>query len=148
MSSVDRVETLRFDVIDHVMLIVHADIPPSQEDWARMMLVRNGTAGRVRNSLVIAPPRATINAAQRSDVVSFTKTGSIAVVTSSALIRGIAAAVKLLGVQVRAFAPGEIAPALNYLGLAQARHGEVERRLALLQGQLAAAGKSVASRSV
>jgi hypothetical protein len=131
------VETLRFDIIDHVMLIVHADVPPAPADWTRMMLVRNATTSGVRGCLVIAPPRATISSSQRSEVVSFTKTGRIAVLTESALVRGIAAAVGLLGVQVKAFPITEVEPALDYLRLASGRHAEVLRRLAILKNQLA-----------
>lgn len=135
-------DTLRFDIVDHVMLIVHADVAPAVEDWARMMLVRSSATSGVRACLVVAPPRATLTAAQRGDVVRFTKDGSIAVLTESALIRGVAAAVGLLGVQVRAFAPSEEERALNYLGLRQGRHTDALRRLALLKSQLAPSART------
>jgi hypothetical protein len=63
-------DSLRFDFMDHVMLIVHADAPPSDADWARMAVVRNANRDRLRGNLVIAPPRASINASQRADVAS------------------------------------------------------------------------------
>lgn len=135
-------DTLRFDIVDHVMLIVHADVAPATDDWARMILVRSSATSGVRACLVVAPPRATLNAAQRGDVVRFTKDGSIAVLTESALIRGVAAAVGLLGVQVRAFAPSEEERALNYLGLRQGRYPDALRRLALLKSQLAPSARN------
>ena len=73
------------------------------------------------------------------DVAKFMKeTGiSIAVVTDSALIRGVARAVGFLGVQVRAFAPAEMPSALNYLVVPQARHDAMIRRIDALKAQLA-----------
>ena len=135
----NNADSLRFDIVDHIMLIVHADAPPDDGDWARMVVVRNGNRDKIRSNLVIAPPRATINAAQRADVAKFMKeTGiSIAVVTDSALIRGVARAVGFLGVQVRAFALAEMPSALNYLVVPQARHDAMIRRIDALKAQLA-----------
>ena len=132
-------DSLRFDIVGHVLLIVHADMPPDPSDWSRMITVRNANRDKLHGNLVIAPPRASINAAQRADVSSFMKeTGtSIAVVTDSALIRGVARAVGFLGVQVRAFAPTEMASALNYLVVPPSRHEDMQRRIAALKAQLA-----------
>ena len=130
--------SLRFDLVDHVMLIVHADLPPTDEDWARMITVRNASTQKLRGILVVAPPRATINSAQRADVAKFMReTGkTIAVLTESALIRGVARAVGLLGVQVRAFGLNELGNALNYLLVPVARHNELIRRVEGMQAQL------------
>jgi hypothetical protein len=135
---VTRSETLRFDLVDHVMLIVHADLPPADADWARMLVVRNANKKRIRSNLVIAPPRASINAAQRADIARFMReTGiSIAVVTESALIRGIARAVGFLGVQVRAFDPSELGSALNYMVVPVSRHANMIRHVELMKAQL------------
>lgn len=131
--------TIRFDIVDHVFVIVHADVPPADEDWKRMVLVRNANKSKIRGNLVIAPPRASINAAQRADVAAFMKgTGiSIAVVTDSALIRGVAMAVAFLGVQVRAFSPAQLESALSFLVVPPSRQGEIVRRVERLKGQLA-----------
>jgi len=128
------------------MLIVHADVPPSDSDWARMVLVRNANRERIRSNLVVAPPRATINASQRADVAQFMKvTGtSIAVVTDSALVRGIARAVGFLGVQVRAFTPAELTSALNFLIVPPSRHTEFARRIEQMKAQLAGDQRRVA----
>jgi hypothetical protein len=136
---VTNADSLRFDIVDHVMLVVHADVPPDEADWARMVVVRNANREKIRSNLVIAPPRASINAGQRADVAKFMKeTGiAIAVVTDSALIRGVARAVGFLGVQVRAFAPAELASALNFLAIAPSRHADMARRIDALKAQLA-----------
>jgi hypothetical protein len=64
-------DSLRFDIVDHVLLIVHADAPPADDDWARLVVVRNANPHRIRANLVIAPPRASISAAQRADVAAY-----------------------------------------------------------------------------
>jgi len=137
-------DSFRFDIVDHVMLVVHADMPPSDADWARMVVVRNANRDRIRSNLVVAPPRASINASQRSDVAQFMKANgtSIAVVTDSALIRGVARAVGFLGVQVRAFAPNELTSALNFLVVSPSRHPEFGRRIEIMKAQLGGTARS------
>lgn len=137
-------DTLRFDIVDHVFVVVHADVLPDEQDWARLTLVRNANRTKIRGNLVVAPPRASINAAQRAEVTAFMKeTGSsVAVVTDSALIRGVARAVAFLGVQVRAFPPSELANALNYLVVPAPRQAELIRRVEILTAQLASVDRS------
>jgi hypothetical protein len=141
-------DTLRFDIVDHVFVVVHADVPPADEDWARLTLVRNANRTKIRGNLVVAPPRASINAAQRASVTTFMKeTGcSIAVITDSALIRGVARAVGFMGVQVRAFPPAELTLALDYLSVPASRHAELARRLEILKAQLATVDRAPALR--
>lgn len=69
---------------------------------------------------------------------------SIAVVTDSALIRGVARAVGFLGVQVRAFSPNELAGALDYLVVPQSRHADMFRRIDALKSHLAATARASA----
>jgi hypothetical protein len=125
-------------LFEHIMLIVHADMPPDADDWARMSVVRNANASRLRGTLVVAPPRAAINAAQRAEVASFMKMSgsSVAVLTDSALIRGVARAVAFLNLNVRAFEPVDIGAALNFLLLADVKHKDAIRRVEMLKAQL------------
>ena len=122
-------DSFRFDIVDRVMLIVHADVPPSDADWRRMVVVRDANRDKIRSNLVIAPPRASINPSQRADVAQFMRENgtSIAVVTDSALIRGVALAVGFLGLKVRAFAPSELASALNFLVMPPSKHADMAR---------------------
>lgn len=131
--------SLRFDLVDHVLVVVHADVAPDDDDWRRLMLVRDANRARIRGNLVIAPPRASINAAQRADVAAFLKeTGSsIAVLTDSALIRGVALAVGLAGVKVRAFQSNELAKALSYLVVPPSRQADLSARIDRMKSQLA-----------
>lgn len=143
MEVVTDSDSLRFDILDQVMLIVHADVAPSDSDWARLLVVRNANRAKLRSTLVIAPPRASINAAQRAEVAQFMKeTGtSIAVLTDSALVRGVAMAVGFLGVKVRAFAPNALTPALDFLQVPVSRHPLFVQRVEGLRAQLASAAR-------
>lgn len=131
-------ESLRFDIVGPVLLVVHADMAPEAEDWSRLRVVREANRDKLRGTLVIAPPRAKLSASQRSDVAQYMKvTGaSTAVVTDSALVRGVARAIGFLGVPVRAFAPIELESALNFLSVPSSRHAELLRRVDVLRAQL------------
>jgi hypothetical protein len=137
-NQVGNANSFRFDIVDHLMLVVHADMPPDDEDWTRMIVVRDANRVKIRGTLVIAQPRASLSAAQRADVAGFMKsTGtSVAVVTDSALIRGVARAVAFLGVQVRAFSPAEVNDALQFLLVPQARHAHMLHRIDAMRAQL------------
>jgi hypothetical protein len=136
--AVQPPDSLRFDIVDHVLVVVHADVVPDVNDWARMITVRDANRLRIRGGLVVAPPRANINAQQRADVARFMKeTGACtAVMTDSALIRGVAAAVGLLGLKVRAFRPSDLNGALDYLNVPAGKRVEFQRRVAALSAQL------------
>lgn len=127
-----------------MLLVVHADCPPNEGDWQRMVLVRDANRVKIRGILVVAPPRASINAEQRAGVALFLKEtrSRAAVLTDSALIRGVALAVGLFGVQVRAFTPSSLTSALEYLQFSQARHAEMARLIESLKMQLSQPGSA------
>lgn len=143
-------ESLRFDMVDQVLLVVHADMPPAPRDWARLITVRDANRHRLRATLVVAPPRAKLSAEQRSDVVNFMRStgGGIAVLTDSALVRGVARAVGLLGLQVRAYAPSEVGSALDFCGVPEPRRADLQRRIDALKAQLAGMAKAAAPASL
>lgn len=128
-------DTLRFDLVDQILLVVHADVAPSDADWSRLMVVRDANRHKIRGTLVVAPPRASINSAQRADVVEFMKQSgtAIAVMTESVLIRGVARAVGFVGVKVRAFPLRDLGEALDWLGVARSKHAEMMRRVEALR---------------
>lgn len=139
LTPVTSPDTLRFDIVGNIMLVVHADTPPSHADWARLMLVRNANREKIRGTLVVAPPRASINLDQRSDMVEFmkqTKTG-VAVLTESVLVRGVARAVAFLGVKVQAFALREFERAFDALAVPRSKHADLLKRIEALTAQLA-----------
>ncbi|MDF3066678.1 MAG: hypothetical protein K0R38_2279 [Polyangiaceae bacterium] len=133
-------------MVDQVLLVVHANMPPSERDWARLITVRDANRHRLRATLVVAPPRAKLDASQRSDVATFMRStgGGIAVITDSALVRGVALALSLLGLKVRAYAPREITVALDFCGVLASRRDDMCRRIEALQAQLSGMTKGAA----
>lgn len=113
------------------MLCVHANEPPSSEDWDAFVQARDGHVPPVRGLLVIAPPRATIDVRQRGNVKTFLKyTGArLAVVTESRVVRGLVTAVAWFNVRVAAYAPDGVEEALSFLGLGSERHDEARKIL-------------------
>jgi len=136
---VSDADTLRFDIVDQILLVVHADMPPSPTDWARLLVVRDANRLKLRGTLVIAPPRASIDATQRADVATFMKeTGTaIVVMTDSVLIRGLARAIGVFGVKVQAFPLKDVAGALDFLSVPRVPQKELVRRIDALKAQLA-----------
>jgi len=126
-TSGARSPTMAFRVVGDIFLVVHADMPPSADDWADMIRLRDAHAARLKGHLVVAPAHATINARQREDVKQFWRRtrGSIAVLTNSRLARGAAIAVAWFGVSVRAWAPECIDDAMAFLAVPVARQGEL-----------------------
>jgi hypothetical protein len=129
---------LRFKVIGDLMLVVHADTPPADSDWADMLRERDDHAGTLKGLLVVAPPKASINASQRADVQSYLRqTGArIAVLTDSKLVRGAALAVAWFGVSVRAFPTSGLHAALEYLQGPAEREALVARTIGELNEKL------------
>lgn len=126
-----------FRVMGDLLLVVHADVPPSEAEWSEMLRVRDD-AERLTGILVSAPPKASINASQRADVQSYLEeTGaSIAVLTHSKLVRGAAFAVAWFGLPVRAFPPNELGEALAFLGQAPDRTPEIDASIQALAAEL------------
>ena len=118
-------------VFDDIMVVVHANAPPTDEGWARMLLIRDLNRPKLRGMLVVAPPKATISLEQRKDVYAFLKeTGSrISVLSDSAAVRVIASTVGLLGVKVRAFDMKDLKKALDYIGADSALIPDVLRQI-------------------
>jgi hypothetical protein len=116
-----------FGLVSDVFVVVHADMPPSVDDWADMIRFRDAHADRVKGHLVVAPAHATINARQREDVKQFWQRTRvrIALLTNSRLARGAAIAVAWFGVSVRAWAPECIDDAMAFLAVPVERQSEL-----------------------
>lgn len=129
--------TLRFRVVGELMLVVHADIVPSESDWSQMLRTRDDA--KPKSILVVAPPKASINASQRADVQTYlAQTGArIAVLTDSKLVRGAALAVAWFGVPVRAFPSKGLGDALTFLEVKPERLQIIERAIQDLDAELA-----------
>lgn len=121
-----------------MLLVVCADAPPADLDWARLKSVREANRAKIQMALVVAPPRAVLSAAQRAEIAAFMKAtdSGLTIITDSALNRGIVLALGMLGLKVRAYAPSEVAQALNHCGFSAPRALEMRRRIDTLTAQL------------
>jgi hypothetical protein len=137
-------DTLRFDLVDHVLLVVSADMPPGEADWARLRTIREANRERIRMALVVAQPRSAPSAAQRAELAAFMRsTGSgLAVITDSALVRGLGLAMSMLGLKVRAYAPSDLSSALDFCGVPEPRRADLRRLIDALKAQLARRAES------
>lgn len=105
---------------EHVVVAVHTEKPPSATEWAEYMALINEvvqTHSRVR-TLVSTVGKGGPSSVQRVDLNEFGKVHDhrLSILTDSRLARGIVTALGWLGsVQIRAFAPSDIGPALDYL---------------------------------
>jgi hypothetical protein len=118
--------TLRWKIIGDVLLIVHAAVPPSEEEWAAFMSFCDELGPRMRNCLVFS--ETALTPAQRRQVarcVAAAGTEGVAVVTASRFPR---MAVTALGWTTgihRAFPPESVDRALDYLGVKEPARTEI-----------------------
>jgi serine/threonine protein kinase len=141
MRAAER-RTLHHRFVGDVMLCVHANEPPSPEDWQAFVDARDARAETLKGLLVVAPPKATIDVRQRENVRKFLKlTGTrLAVITESRVVRGLVTAVGWFTSQVRAFAMDEVEEGLTFLGLGHERHEEARKALRELDFDLRVSG--------
>lgn len=121
----------------HVTVQSEAEI--SAEEW-KSWLTQITRAGDDRLRLLIESHGGAPNAAQRREFVEKVRYADtrIAVVTDSALARGVVTALAWLGQPLRAFTLGELAQALDYLALTRDEAESARRelmRLRQLQGR-------------
>jgi len=129
---------MAFRVVCDIFVIVHADMPPSAEDWSEMSRLRDACAVRLKGQLVVGPPRAIIDARQRADVKMFWQRShvSLAILTDSRLVRGAAIAVAWFGVTVRAWPPECIDEAMAFLVVPVERRDEVRQAAMALAAEV------------
>jgi hypothetical protein len=102
-----------------VLLGVHHQHPPTDQEWARWIgLAIESSAGGVR-TLVVSGGNAGPNAKQRRALAEALQGVDIrsAILTDSLVVRGIVTAIAWLNVALRAFAPDQQLEAADYLGL-------------------------------
>jgi hypothetical protein len=140
-------DTLRFDLVDHLLVVVAADAPPGEADWERLRTVREANRGRIRMMLLVAQPRSLPTSAQREEFTTFMRlTGlGVAVITDSALLRGLGLAMSKLGLKVRAYAPSDLARAFEFCGVSESRREDLTRLIGALKAQLARRAESASS---
>jgi len=102
-----------------VLLGVHHESPPTDEEWARWIaLALDPSADGVR-TIVESSGNSGPNAKQRRALADALGGADIrsAILTDSLVVRGIVTAIAWLNVSLRAFAPDQQREAAEYLGL-------------------------------
>jgi hypothetical protein len=120
-----------------VAIVVHTEQPPSDGEWDGWIEV---CAKRTPNRLgfLIFSDGGGPSSVQRSKLSKIPELKMIpsAVVTSSAIGRGIVTAIAWLGTKVRAFAPANVRDALDYLKVPEELRSGVLREVASLRMRL------------
>jgi hypothetical protein len=125
--------TLAFGRIGNCLMLVHPEIPPSDQDWDKYLeFLDQQRSDKVR--LVVSTRGGGPSAAQRGrlrDVVNRypTKILPTAILTASVVARGVMTAISWFIPGLEAFAPNQLGAALNYLGIPVALEGEVSRAI-------------------
>jgi hypothetical protein len=116
---------------DRLMVAVHDEAPPTDEEWSRWVELAFDPPTRVLRVLVETRGHGGPNPKQRKHFADGLKRVDLrcAILSDSMIVRGVVTAVAWLGVALRAFAPGQHVAAADYLELS---HTELERALALL----------------
>jgi hypothetical protein len=109
-------ETLAFEYVNEMLLLIHTTEEPSDEDWDAM--VKHAYAQKTLRGTVVLSPGAKPKPTMRSDIRSLhdhfgTKT---AVITTSVVSKGVMTALSWFNVPIKGFSPDQIPEALAYLG--------------------------------
>jgi hypothetical protein len=110
--------TLRWKLVGQVLLAVHARVPPSEHEWQEFIKSCYEIGSRMQRALIFAD--VALTATQRkqvAEVVDQAKPKSVAVVSSSAVTRGIVTAIGWFTGVHRAFSPLVLPQALRHLGV-------------------------------
>ena len=143
MASQMNNRTMGWDVVQGVLLVVHARGAPDTKEWARF-IQECRSLGKVECCLVVAPDAA-LNPVQRRDiaaVVSHMKTRKVAVVTTSRMARTIVTGLGWVTGIHRGFLPGDRQGAVTFLELDERRADAVLARADALADML---GRSILS---
>lgn len=127
-------KTIIWKRVDRLMLLVHSDESPAQEEW-RAYASELVTAVRQRDidALVVFTDSAGPSPSQRKAVAvvsEVNKAFQTTVITHAAFARGIVTALSWLGVNIKAFAPSEATNALAHAQVSEASREQVLATLA------------------
>ena len=125
-----RSETIAFEVVDRMMLLVHSLQKPSEEDWDKYLSYVIEHKEDIDHILVMAKGPGPDPLQRERLVESYLKTfqGSTAIVTTSKMLRGI---VTLLGWFNRRVKPFKtIEQAFAYLQIPSAQAQKIQQKIA------------------
>lgn len=129
--------TLAVKVIDRLFLVAYGTAPPTALEWERYL----GTVkahGIDRTMQLIVTDGGEPDARQRHELheILGDRTVPVAVVSSSARVRGTVTALSWFNRRIRAFPPSALRDALAYLEIPQSRWDLLEREMDALQREI------------
>nr|WP_206607121.1 hypothetical protein [Sandaracinus sp.] len=121
---------MAFKLVENVMLLVHTNRPPSDEEWGEYVEAVDAQ-GAAPLAQLVHTQGGSPNAKQRG---AFTKmlagrTVPVAVLNDSALVRGAVTAIAWFNPSLRAFKSADIDAALQYLGVPESRWSTLKNDL-------------------
>jgi hypothetical protein len=129
--------SMAWSIFDEIVVTLHNGKPPRDVDWAEYMSDVERTGVRLRGILVI--PRGTrITPKQRVEVQKWFEVNKAraALVTDSAVSRGVVTALSWFGVAIKAYRESELEDAMRYLAIPREAHGKLRNLAADLTGLL------------
>jgi hypothetical protein len=119
--------SMAWSISDEIVVTLHNGMPPRDADWADYMSDVEHSGVRVRGILVI--PRGTrITPKQRVEVQKWFEVNKAraALVTDSAISRGVVTALSWFGVSIKAYRESELEDAMRYLAVPREAHGKLK----------------------
>jgi hypothetical protein len=142
--------TVDFDFFKHWMMVVHTSAPPLSKEWDEYIAAARDNAARLVGMIVSSEGGAP-DAHQRKQgeaLVPLQPNLKIAVVTRSPGVRMVIIILHWINVKVKAFAPGEVAAAAEFLGVPEADRPALAEAWAALKARLAAAASAASTAPV
>jgi hypothetical protein len=109
--------TMGFTICERYFVSYHTAAPPTDEEWRDQLVYVDGRMAELRGVLVVADGGGP-NVVQRKQLAELFqgKLPPVAVITESAMVRGMLVALSWFGLKQRAFAPADFEKALQFLG--------------------------------
>jgi hypothetical protein len=130
--------------VEDLMIAVHTSRPPSAEEWAEYIAAVASRDPTKLRTLIFTDGGAP-SSTQRKEVTTVLggRPSRGAIVSASRLVRGAVSALGWFNPLIKAFAPSEVADALQYLGIRAEQVPLVWAEVRLLQAKLGGDSKSV-----
>lgn len=135
-------ENVAFERVDRCCVLVQNQRAATDEEWERWVAVLQAAGKDTKGALCVLVVSAggspTPKQRARIHALMPSAGGGVltSIVTSSFIGRTVVSAMGLFNDKVRAFAPGELGRALDYLGVEEARRPELRSAIERLHAQL------------
>ena len=131
-------KTTAFVLVGNVLIIVHSEAPPSDEEWEAYVSVIRSVKDLSKLRCIAFTDGGAPNSSQRKLLNEALKNRPLqaAAVSSSTLVRGVVTALNWFNPLVRAFAPERLGEAYQYLKLSREEVSAVNKAISALQKEL------------